>query len=184
MLKVSLPNGVVIEGSTPQEVAETLSLLGFGDGRGTISLPASDLAPQHAVQVIVSSAERQGVPSPFKRPREAEHPTHWTPDAVGALLQGLPDGGRNLLRLLLEVPRPVPTIVLARALDLADPKPIGPMLASIRRRAAQMGKRNPVISESRLGVTDNPSADEHPGRFVHLELEFRDAAHRHLRGER
>jgi len=67
----------------------------------------------------------------------------------------------------------VATAVVAKRLGLPGPKPIGPMLASVRKRAEQMGLPNPVLSELE---------DDETVRIVRADLHFRDAALRHLSG--
>jgi hypothetical protein len=147
---------MVIEGSTPQEVAEMLALMGF-PGLSELA-EARVVRNHHRVQARLSA--------------ELVY-SHWTPEAVRELLSSLPEQTRRFLVHLILM-GDLTVAMAAQHLNLADSKPIGSMLASIRRRAEQMRLPNPVLSE----VGDDESV-----RHVRLELPFRDAATRQMRGE-
>jgi hypothetical protein len=145
MLKVSLPNGVTVEGDSPQEVAEMLAMLGHSvahsHGRGTSRrLPDKLASSLHTLY-------------------------GWSPSEVARFLEGLPATTQAMLRLVIRMPSGVPTFILANELGLPDPKPIGSMLASIRRRAEMLGVPNPILSEpgeeARTVTLDQRDAAQH-----------------------
>ena len=165
MIKVSLPDGTHVEGDTPKEVAEMLDLLGMSPRKVAVQAPAATLPVELAAarRVLRLRSEAGGT-----------RPPHWTPVNAGEFLHSLPAPTRRLLLCLIEPDlSAAPTSVLARQLGLPDPKPIGSMLASIRRRAEQMGLPCPVTSEV---------GEDQTVRVVRLELPFRDAARRHFTG--
>lgn len=157
MVKVSLPNGCVVEGETPQEVAEMLTLMGVPMPSGDVEARAHIRATKLHVRAM---AEKVVI-------------SHWNPDAVREFIATLPDQTRKFL-LQLIVGGETTAIEAAQRLQLHDPKPIGSMLASIRRHAEQMRLPTPVLSEA---------GDDGSVRRLKLDLTFRDAATRHLRGE-
>ena len=88
----------------------------------------------------------------------------WTPTEVMRFLEGLPPATAMMLRRVIAMPNGIPTSMLATELGLPDPKPIGSMLASIRRRAEVLGVANPVVSHA---------GEE--ARTVALDQKFREA---------
>lgn len=127
-MKFLLPNGMAIVPETPEETAMLLRNAGFS-------------AP-----VAVAPAAPVATQSSPVAPNAPDHP--WSRGNAAHFLDELGDGPtRTLVDHLMQTRRPAVTTDVAQALHLEDAKPLGSMVATIRRVATTIGLPAPIISE-------------------------------------
>lgn len=141
-MKITLPNGAIIETESAAELSQILSAMGL-----SIS-PVSNKQPEDVV------------PS---------HAGRWSERDAGRFMRSLRDGAQKLVKLLL-ARGDMTTTQVAEALDYEDNRPIGGIMAGLRRVAQETGLPCPVES---LEVNGE--------RRLVVDVDFRAVARKALR---
>lgn len=133
-MKITLPNGTVLEPESPEEMRFVLSELGITSTSSSPARSNGGLQTASSPEVVPQAESTDTRPEPSK----------WTrPDAV-RLFGNLADGSKRLIRLLAA--RDLSTNEIAKAFGYTDNRPIGGLLGGIRSNAAALNLECPVTS--------------------------------------